>query len=313
MLENLPPELVLGICEHLDATHPPSLVAFARANKNCYAHARGFLFRTIKLAVANEQQLVEHVRKWQTVLARDSEHGFAHVRRLILCWSENKAGRGRQSPYLSLEPCEREDVDAKGLQACADLHNFYMPGPSGGVEAHQQHWQVVAGFLRQLTGLVDLMYAWPGPFPPCLLETLHDHLPRCRLHHFTFHWEFRNDAAVDQIAVGTSPSLFRVGWYSLSRPNRRLAWEFVRRRASGLKGGHIYLENAFLRKGTEEDDTGGLSRLGLDPSHPIRPLQFLELDGVPIVGQFARLFRAALGDFSALRILKINMPMTYIP
>lgn len=282
--------------------------------RNCYAHARSFLFRTIKLAVANEQQLVEHVRKWQTVLAR--EHGFAHVRRFILCWYEDEAGQGRQSPYLSLEPCERRDVDAEGLQTCADPRDFCSPGLSDEIVVHQQHWQVVAGFLRQLTGLVDLMYAWPGPFPPWLLETLHDHLPRCRLHHFAFDWEVDSHDAVDEIAVATSPSLIRVGRYSLSHPNRRLAWEFVRRRASGLKGGHIYLENAFRSKGTEEDNTGGMSRLGLDPSHPIRPLQFLELDqlffvtGVPIyLGKFVRLFRAALGDFCALRVLKINMPM----
>lgn len=71
-----------------------------------------------------------------------------------------------------------------------------------------------------------------------------------------------------------------------------------------------------MSKGTEEDDTGVLSRLGLDPSHPIRPLQFLELDQRSFItelpmalGEFVRLFRAALGDFSALRVLMINMPM----
>lgn len=49
-LASWPAEILLCIYELLDASHPPSLVALAKASKRCYTLASPLLYRTIKVS-----------------------------------------------------------------------------------------------------------------------------------------------------------------------------------------------------------------------------------------------------------------------
>lgn len=111
-LQKLPSEVLHDISEILDYTHPPSLLAFARASKGCYAIASPLLHHTIKITVTDDQHLLSDANKWETILARD--RGFTQVRRLIFLSDDESSfsdDGSSQYPYLSLKPCERYDND----------------------------------------------------------------------------------------------------------------------------------------------------------------------------------------------------------
>lgn len=206
-LKNFPPEIVERIAGILDSTHPPSLVAFARANKGCHAIAKLFLYRTIKITIKRGPQLLYDVETLEQMLHRD--HSLAHVRRLILlCQSP-----GTRCPYVSLDSCERQEDDTE-LRGCWDLHSSDLyPRPSHADNVAEDRWQRLGRLVRQLSGLTDLFWASSreSQFPPPLLKALQEDLPRCRLHHFSFHLDSLDGESShpDDLAAARSPCLYR--------------------------------------------------------------------------------------------------------
>lgn len=209
-MSSLPPEVLDRISELLDATHPKSLVTFAQTGKQCYAVASRMLFRTIKITLTDGERLSNEVHTWQRALVRDG--ALQHVRRLILGFDGYNDGiEPDHNPYLSLAQCERSD-NHEDLESCWDLY-FYQWG--GGAESgiKEAEWKLLARLVKRLSGLTDFIFACPGPFPPLLLQTLHNGPSRCRLNHYTFRLSARDEALVqaDERALITSPCLFTIG------------------------------------------------------------------------------------------------------
>jgi hypothetical protein len=84
--------------------------------------------------------------------------------------------------------------------------------PVTAINIRNNFWKLLAGLLKQLPALMDLIYRFPGQFPPCLLETLHKHLPRCKLHINTFRLRSLNAPSIDpyEFRLATSPSLYSI-------------------------------------------------------------------------------------------------------
>lgn len=310
-IDSLHVELIWRVCEYLDYTHPPSLLAFARVNKRCYAAARGLRFRTIKVRVAHGKQLVREVETWHTRLER--ENAFPHVRRLVLYWQMR---RDRQSndpmpaesavhenagreliPYVGLHPCERHDDDS-GLSSPWDLYDYNFPSELFG-EAFivHEHWKILAGLVEKFTGLADLFYAHPGQFPPCLLHLLHERVPRCRLHHYTFDLVTLDHESTDAhaMALASSPSLYSIGGPNLT--NHRAVWNSVRSRATRLKEAHVWV----AQDGVVEIDY----QIYEGPAGPLEAFHLNDSDFVEGTS-FYTVYWALSGDFSALRVLKLD-------
>lgn len=288
-------DLVRLICEYLDRSHPQSLLAFALTSKRSYDIASGLLFRTIKLTFSDGQQLAKDVHKWQTLLLRES--GFAHVRRLLLYWSE----RQRVNQYLSLHSCERYEDDSRWHTCWKGCPRDFPPMSEGSIA--NDEWQVLAALVAQLSGLADIFYACPGQFPPCLLQILHEKIPRCRLHHYSFQLRGLERDRIDahEMALATSPCLHSVG--DLNLANDFAVWEFVRRRARNLRRAHIWLANDAVE--VEADTTNGAG------NRPI-PLEVLQVNRPNLPRSelsFGAVCGAAHGDFSALRELRIDVPI----
>lgn len=303
-IESLHTELMARVCQYLDETHPPSLVAFSRVNKKCYAIANIFLSRTIKFTVSDGQYLAQDVERWGTQLHRDSS--FRHVRRLIFCWTKNK--NKRHVGYSSLDSCERHE-DESGLRAPWDLYYPPFP-PSSETSITNDVWEQVARFMKQLTALVDVFYAYPDQFPPCLLRTLHAHFPRCRLHAYTFYMTSLKTESIDPhgLALTSSPCLYSIG--ELETGNHRLVWEFVRRRASRLKELHILLPTDRPIDFVDNDESSRWT--GMDMCSPA-PLEVFHLGDTTIperAAPFSMVSWALYGDFSALRVLKLDSALT---
>lgn len=282
-LQNLHAELLQQISEILDFTHPPSLLAFARTCKSCYAIASARIHRTIKLTVRDRQQLVHDTNRLNAILVRDG--GYAHVRRLVFFF----AGSSRpQYPYLSLKPCERDGDDGLGLQSCWDLYHLnwwstHSPTIPG------EEWQPIARLVRQLTGLSDLFWACPVQFPICLLQALHEDVARCRLHHYS---------SYDR-AIATSPNLYSIGNQNLKDHCSALGW--VRSlQPPGLRRIHFW----------SQEDPIELSENDTKVSQPVSR-ECIQLSGVPLNRSMSFDFVTMLasGDFSALRVLKLDIPL----
>jgi len=123
-LGGFPPEVVAGIAEVLDASHPPSLLAFTPTSKHYYAIPSRFLFRTIRMTLGDAEEpetLRREVDKCKATLLRSD--AFAYVRRLIL-YSTDLERKMPDNPYLALGPCERDD-DPEHLRSCWDIYHSW--------------------------------------------------------------------------------------------------------------------------------------------------------------------------------------------
>lgn len=294
-LEIVPPEILGRIAEILDATHPPSLIAFARASKGCYIIARTLLYRTIRIHIGEGQKLVQDVRTLEKMLQRDDS--FASVRRLILLCKYP----GTRCRYTSLSPCERKEDDTE-LQGCWDLYCSVSYASSALTDRIADgQWQRLGGLVRQLPGLTDLFWASPKncQFPPSLLRALHEELPQCRLHHFSFH-RGKLDGNDYDLAAARSPCLYSLGdiWNSDHTMLLAAVQRFQPPR----------LRRIYLRK----KDSGILWDANKTKmAHPLL-LEHIQLDG-------PEFFRArppnlvstrTFGDVSALRVLRLDIDVS---
>ena len=176
-LELLPREVLRDISEILDIIHPPSLLAFARANKGFYFVASTVLFRTVKITMADEIQRrhFQDVQDLEKKLLRDD--AFVHVRRLILYVHPYMDGI---YPYMDLDEYDKRHEDDTGLWSCWENCRL-DEWSSSEASIAEDEWEPVIRLVGLLTGLVDLFWACPEQFSPRLLQVLTSHRER-RLH-----------------------------------------------------------------------------------------------------------------------------------
>lgn len=299
VLEGLPTELLQGISEILDIDHPPSLLAFSRSSKRCYVIASTVLFRTVKVTVADGKQRFQDASVLQKRLLRDN--AFAHVRRIIL-FSDPQ---GRRYPYLSLHPSERGREDDTKLWRHLDDNSWPSDWPSSIVSVADDEWEPFIHLMENLTGLADLFWAWSEQLPMCLLQVLHEKLSRCRLHHSTFNLSspLGNFLTSYERTVITSPCLYSIG--GLSNGINPLALKSIRSlRSPGLR--RVYF--CWRRRDSEIEAAGH----NIQNPKPV-PLEFIQVDGprVHIPIPLAVIYKETSGDFSAMRALKLNVPLAF--
>ncbi|KAI0889837.1 uncharacterized protein GGS22DRAFT_183182 [Annulohypoxylon maeteangense] len=206
----LPTELISQICDILYHTHPSSLLNFARSNKACYTIASAFFSRTIWIFAAEPEDLITVVQEHLERLHRLGALGC--VRRLVIY------GPGVDCPNRDTPP------DSSAPMAVADLEgrfdnprlSFYLFDESPVEKVHEfdNRWLPLVDLIRQLPSLADLIYQCPGQFPPCLLQALHEHLPKCRLHIDNFYLRslVANPPIADpyEFMIATSPCLYSI-------------------------------------------------------------------------------------------------------
>lgn len=291
-LESLPTEILQGISEILDITHPRSLVALACASKGCYAIACPFLFRTVKVATGDGKQPLQDVLDLKSRLLRDDS--FAHVRRIIFYFNPERP----RYPYLSLDGSEKGREDDTELWSCWDHCRVHWRLPGDYSRRAADDWDSAARLVEQLTGLTDLFWACPEQLPPCILEVLHKKAKYCRLHHYTFALSSPSQMPLNlhERHIVTSPCLYSIGNllsqypHSTSPPARSLQSTSLRR---------VYLTNDFGRV--------ELSGKAADRPQSV-PYELIQLQdgwGSDTIS-LDMLRRDTRGDFSALRVLKLG-------
>lgn len=301
MIERLPTEILLTISEILDIDHPPSVIAFACASKRCYIVASTVLFRTVKVTIADGKQRFQDVSTLEKRLIRDD--AFAHVRRMILFSDPEE----RRYPYLSLHPSERGREDDTELWRHLENDRWSSDWSSSIASVANDEWGPVIRLMGQLTGLADLFWACREQLPLCLLQVLHEKVSRCRLHNSTFDLSSPIGSSLGssltsyERTVITSPCLYSIGGRnrkinpsalksisSLSSPGLRRVYFWWRRKDADIEAAENNTQNP-----------------------EIVPREFIQVDGpwlrIPI--PLAVIYRETSGNFSAMRALKLNVPL----
>jgi hypothetical protein len=229
--------VLLHICDYLDHDHTSSLVSFARASKHCYSTAINLLFGTIKLSTGSH--LAGQAQQWHDTLQRNAATGY--VRCLIIDghWPLDKNGISHQH-CLKLS-AEDRGYERRLVDKLPWFHNNADDQFATFVYEVNDFWKPVAALVKQLPELQDLIYRCHMQFQPCLLETLHQSLPHCRLHIDPFKLRSLNDFSTDpyECVHATSPCLYRIGVNcdmhgSITAKLQTLNYEAVQSMVAGL-------------------------------------------------------------------------------
>lgn len=185
-LNTLPLETLSLICDYVAAGYKPSIYAFSQTNKHCQTASNKARFREIRLRVKTRQGLEDDVKTWHKILARNS--AFGSVRHLSVegriapFWENAKTS----APAALLENSYAEQDSEDEFTNPGERYDHILRGPFYhlGVQEDQNEgvWMPLTRLLAKLTGLKDLAYACERRLPECLLQALHLHIPRCRLH-----------------------------------------------------------------------------------------------------------------------------------
>ncbi len=198
---SLPLEVLDRVYEYVASGYQPSLSSLALVNKYCYRVASKHRFRRVTIRAP----LDEGVKRWTDLLQFAS--AFADVRRLSIIFPNEGGYHSKHSYYTN---------DLDDLTCIAE---YYDPAISNLFRTPRQYkddnkWESLVNLVSQLSGLQDLIWACEIPFPPLLLDTLHQKLPDCRLHNMAFklpslHYHAHHPQDVDNrdFTLATSPNL----------------------------------------------------------------------------------------------------------
>ncbi|KAJ0414891.1 hypothetical protein BJY00DRAFT_18369 [Aspergillus carlsbadensis] len=184
-LSSLPLETLEIITSHL-TDYGPSLYAFSQASRRCNAASKN-RFRAITVRVSSPKHLATEIRSWHGILERNS--AFGSVRNLTISGrlatpadeAEEQGDTGNPLPKVIVEHDQGEDELTRRGEVYDDIlrGRFYHLGVEE--ELSDDPWKDVAGLLRRLTGLKQVVWACERWFPRPLLDVL-DGIPGCQLH-----------------------------------------------------------------------------------------------------------------------------------
>ena len=317
----LPPEIIRIIAENLAFAHPPTLFNLAKANKTYYICCRPFfrsiLFHDVKIRVPSWPNSRDVERLVNNLIQKlKTTDGLCYVHQLFICKEERglyEAEGEWTTPQLSdLQSTRYPDTyttqyaswrNRPATEARPEWREYVYPhehrfGP-------ESIWESVVNLIKLLPGLTDLVWQYPEQFPHCVLKTLHQNLPKCRLHLHSFwlHSLVKPEATrfEQNILTSPSPSLYSVKMselygskYNLSRRDRMLrALEL----APNLK--EIHLSGSIFGDPTCD---------GHNYPSRLAQLQVFQIDDDRFWSKAVNNFRewSRFIDFSTLKVLKID-------
>jgi hypothetical protein len=208
-LENLSNEVLNKIFLCVDHNHKPTLKALALVNKHFHALACPFLFSTLRLFVQDQDQVSSIVQTFPVRVIENTRH-------LII----ERLPREKIYPYYLYSPLD-EVHDSFFHSARQNWETIEHPGwgPFLIGFADDIKWKPLATSISQMHALRDLTYNCNYQLSPCILETIHQSQPQCRLHINTFYLRCLNgpiqfnpvlDLENHELALATSPCLYSI-------------------------------------------------------------------------------------------------------
>lgn len=172
-LDDLPPELLLEVCEYIDAAHKPSLKALSRTNKALLNPCSSLLFRTIRFHASSPEKCKQDVKEWSNMLSRRNcledvrtveIHGFM-------------ASDEDQTEFKECEYC-RGDFGPSSMEF--GLHDH---GSTMNLDAEDEAFHPISTFLTtKLPHATDVIWRCHNVVAQSLLTALCDVRASLRLH-----------------------------------------------------------------------------------------------------------------------------------
>ncbi|KAJ5307037.1 hypothetical protein N7508_006052 [Penicillium antarcticum] len=211
-LLSLPPETIGQICDYIAADDLPSVYELALASKQSYAIAGRHRFPQVYLSIASREKLARDVKRWSRILQRMST--FTSVRHLVVRGkmppTEDDRGQTRTLEEDTNHGCHEDELTCLSNYYAESINGVFNHVP----EPQHDSWGPLRTLVSQLSGLCDITWSCETLFPPCLLEILHQSMPKCRLHIMAFRllslcYKADNPQNIDayEYELATSPSI----------------------------------------------------------------------------------------------------------
>jgi hypothetical protein len=228
MLEKIPPEILLLVGEYLCLIHARSVIDLACVNKHCFLIVIVLSYRTLNIHVDSSAHLAEDVQQYSRLL--DKIDGYGAVRRLLI-WNHNdadvviiegKPGRQPSEPWQRerLRPVEISGSDESVFEGFFRTESFRSSEPPlrqgslDRVHATNHHWASLASLISKLGNLRCILFKSESQFPPCLLDSIRQYQPLCRLSISRFRlWSLKSNGTADpyEYELLTSSHLHGIG------------------------------------------------------------------------------------------------------
>lgn len=226
-LDTLPLYILENICECIAECdlRKENLFSFSLTGKNCYLASSRQRFRSLRVTADGADRLSSDVAELTQILSHGERAAF--VRQITIYGSVTDAPGTMSRVHLD-KPADPETVDG-GWALCNDrffnscrkqARSNYTRTINPTTEEKKRWelaWEPLAKLVTELTGLVDVIFEARDQFPRCLLASIHQFGPKCRLHIHTFNlfslrFPEMDPPVVDpnDIALVTSPNLCSV-------------------------------------------------------------------------------------------------------
>ncbi|EFR02984.1 hypothetical protein MGYG_05982 [Nannizzia gypsea CBS 118893] len=231
-LESMPLDILCIVCERVVECDPSrqSLYSFSLASRRCSIAAVRQRLRRVQITLETRKKLANDLAIWNHIL---KPHGNADYVQLVRINGSMRLEYGRFAPRTETEEqqddewgtdlnwhCDNDSVWEYGeKKVCTDVILYGGDRPLTDEEKQSQEaaWRPLVKFIKNLSGLKDLIYASTDQIPPCMLEALHLYHPKSRLHmrQFTLHSLFQlpnspQDISPEEYALVTSPCLYSI-------------------------------------------------------------------------------------------------------
>ncbi|KAL8354515.1 hypothetical protein RB601_004085 [Gaeumannomyces tritici] len=226
-LEGLPLETREHIAGYVSEAHRPSIFAFSAASKACNKAARKFIFRHVSLRVDDPATLARDVAAVTEIIRTRDCHELVRSLsvegHLILREEERPAApqHPRRGAYYELTSWLEHIQAWLQRTGVSEILGDVEPHPYDGYRFEEpmrcppdedQAWGPLVRLLAELPYLAKMVYNCRNQFPPSLLDVIHTHHPRCKLHLMSFRLRSLRLPALDphELALATSPCLHTV-------------------------------------------------------------------------------------------------------
>ncbi|KAL1981338.1 hypothetical protein VTN96DRAFT_2779 [Rasamsonia emersonii] len=211
-LDELPTLVLSLIFDDIYLSSPKTLRSLSLVNKACYHAAVPFLYRNLALQISSRQKLREDSAELEENPFR--KKFLIHARCLkvwgrmpLLAEEEDTAGSpSSDREELAAEPAHSEEYDAEfGGVFTVDL-------PDGSAEEVSEAWNPLALVIQKCKHITDLIWVCRNQLPPCLLQTIDQYHPSCRLDMRSFRLRSLGDSVTDphELDLIRSPRLHSI-------------------------------------------------------------------------------------------------------
>lgn len=294
-IECLPPEVLLQICELLQDTHPASILSFSETSHKVRNLANTVIFRKVLLSIRDHESVKEEVQRLSDALG--PIFALDYIRTLRLC--------------------KPSDPNKRDIRYPSNWYNNDM-APAEVVGTYDFAWTPIVALLQRCPALSDLIYELEYQLPPCVLDSIHQYHPHCRLHLRTFCVRslMGNNPDKHELALASSPCLHSI-WFSYMEPDQddkyalksqRVVQQVLTKLAPNVEVVRFRRMKHGSRRHLEWQPKLPMERDSSDPSTRLRRLDIFSRDTPKLTGEELASWHKHV-DFFLLHALSLGSPL----